>query len=288
MSTSLWFSRLPRQITHLLYPLIRYASLMRALELRLLMPWVRDVKGWRALDVGCGHGFYSLEPARRGADQVGCDLDRPSLASARKIAGALGLDSQTLFLAADGTDLPLSDQSFDLVVCNCVLEHVGDDGAALAAMARSLRAGGILYLTVDNAEHGSALGLLDRLPAAAKHWLLWPQVASAETVARGLEARLDDLYAVLRRYHADELTRVLGEMGLTILDCRPYLTGIGGAHYEAFHAVRFLDPAKNIGRVLYTVSSLLLYPLAAWADNRKGTVGHGLSIVARKEGEGSA
>ena len=60
MTTSHWFSRVPRPITRRLYPLIRYTSLMRALELRLLMPWMRDVKGWRVLDVrpgALGHGL---------------------------------------------------------------------------------------------------------------------------------------------------------------------------------------------------------------------------------------
>jgi SAM-dependent methyltransferase len=257
---------------------------MRALELRLMMPWMRDAKGWRVLDVGCGHGFYSLEPARRGAAQVGCDLHRPSLSSASRIAGGLGVDGQVLLLAADGAALPVQDRTFDLVVCNCVLEHIADDDGALAAMARSLRPGGILYLTVDNAEHNLVFGFLERLPAKVKARLLWPQVAAAPTVSAGLDARLDDLYAVLRRYHRDDLAETLTNLGMTILDSRPYLTSLGGAHYECFHAVRSLDPSRPIGRLLYTLSSLLLYPLAAWLDGRPGALGHGLAMVVRKDG----
>lgn len=283
MSTGLWFGRLPRRMARSLYPVVRYTSLMRALEQRLMMPWVRDVQGWRVLDVGCGHGFYSLDPARRGAALVGCDLDRPSLVSARQLALGLGLEGQTLFLAADGADLPLQEQAFDLVVCNCVLEHIAKDGAALAAMARSLRPGGILYLTVDNAEHGLVLGFLDRLPATVKAWLLRPEIAAAPSVAAGLDARLEDLYAILRRYRRAELAKTLANLGLTVLDSRPYLTGAGGAQYECFHTLRALDPSKRIGRALYMLSSLLLYPVAALMDNRKDAKGHGLAVIASKE-----
>jgi SAM-dependent methyltransferase len=283
MGLNTWFGRLTQWLACRFYPAVRYTSLMRALEIRLLVPWLRRVEGWHVLDVGCGHGFYSLDPARRGATFVGCDLDRPALASSRRITQRLGLDGRTIFPAADGIALPLPDQSVDLVVSNCVLEHIADDKAALAAMARVLRVEGILFLTVDNAEHGSALGFLESLPATIKTWLLWPEVASAATVLAGLDARLDELYAVLRRYRRDELLATLTDLGLTVLDSRPYLTGVGGAQYEAFHSLRILDPARGFGRLLYMLSSLLLYPLAAWWDDRPNMRGHGLAVVARKE-----
>ena len=282
MGLSVGFNRLPSGLANALYPAVRYTSLMRALEMRLLQPWVRSVEGWRVADVGSGHGFYSLDPARRGARQVSCDLERKALLSAQQIAESLGVGGQALFVAANGEALPLADSAFDLVVCNCVLEHIGDDGAALGAMARALRPGGILFLTVDNREHSLALGFLDRLPASWKVRLLWAQVADAPTVSEGLDARLDSLYAVLRRYRRDELAGALTDEGLTLLDSQSYLSGVGAAHYEAFHAIRALDPARGFGRILWMLSSLLLYPLAAWSDNRRTATGHGLAFVARK------
>jgi SAM-dependent methyltransferase len=274
------FAQLPRPLARGLLPALRYLNLMRALELRLLAPWVRSVAGWRVLDVGCGHGLYTLDLARRGASLVGCDLQRPALAGARQTAAGLGLAGQALFLAADGEALPLPDDAFDLVVCNCVLEHIPGDQAALAAMSRALRPGGLLFLTVDNADHGLVLGWLERV-----RWLLRPEVAAGPTLLAGLNARLDRLYAVLRRYHRDELAGTLSDLGLAVLDCRPYLTGVGAAQYEAFHALRGLDLNRGLGRLLYMLSSLLLYPLAAWSDNRRGASGYGLALVAGK-GEG--
>ena len=284
MSLGVRFARLPRSLSCRLLPMLRYLNLMRALEFRVMAPWLGQVEGWRILDVGCGHGLYSLDLARRGAVLVGCDLQRPALTDARQTALGLGLNGRALFLVADGAALPLPGEGFDLVVCNCVLEHITDDGAALAAMARSLRQGGILYLAVDNADHGLALGFLEAVPDGIKDWLLQPDVAAAPTVSAGLDARLDELYGVLRRYHHDELVRTLASLGLSILDSRPYLSGIGAAHYEAFHALRILNPSRGLGRLLYMFSSLLLYPLAAWADSRQDVWGHGLAVVARKEG----
>lgn len=276
------FARLPRPLSRRLLPTLRYLNLMRSLELRLLAPFVRHVEGWSILDVGCGHGLYSMDLARRGATLFGCDLQRSALLDARRTTQGLGLDGRTLFLVAEASALPLPTRKFDLVVCNCVLEHVADDKGCLEAMVRSLQPGGMLYLTVDNAEHGLALGFLDRLPAAAKRRLLRPQVAAATTVSSGLDARLDDLYFVLRRYHGDELVKELSAMGMKVIASRRYLSGVGAAQYEAFHALRGLDPNGKAGRLLYVLSSLLLYPLAVWSDDRQAAQGYGLAIVARK------
>lgn len=282
MSLGVRFAQLPGPVARRLLPWLRYLNLMRALELRLLAPWVRAVDSWRVLDVGCGHGLYSLPLAARGASLWGCDLGLDSLGDAERTARGLALGERTLFLAADGSELPVVAGEFDLVICNCVLEHIADDQAALAAMARSLRRGGLLFLSVDNADHGLALGVLERLPARLKAGLLRRQVVTAATVEAGLDARLDDLYAVLRRYRQPDLAARLRALGLDVLDSRPYLSGVGAIQYELFHALRGLSLERGLGRILYMLSSVLLYPLAAWSDDRRDAQGHGLAFVARK------
>jgi SAM-dependent methyltransferase len=282
MSLGVRFTRWPRPISLRLLPALRYLNLMRALEFRVLAPWVRDVEGWAVLDVGCGHGLYTADLVRRGATLAGCDLHRPSLAAARETAGGLGLEDQVMFLVADAAELPLTAGHFDLVVCNCVLEHIQDDLGALEAMVRVLRPGGSLFLTVDHADHGLVLGLLEHLPKGLKSRLLQPEIAAAPSVEEGLDDYLDELYAVCRRYVQADLLATLSGLDLAVLYTYPYLLGIGGAHYELFHALRHLNPARGVGRLLYMVSSLLLYPWAVLSERRARSGGHGLAVVAHK------
>jgi SAM-dependent methyltransferase len=57
------------------------------------------------------------------------------------------------FVQVRGTILPFADGSFDIVVSNHVMEHVGDNGEQtrhLAEMGRVLRPGGLIYLAVPN------------------------------------------------------------------------------------------------------------------------------------------
>jgi SAM-dependent methyltransferase len=50
----------------------------------------------------------------------------------------------------DGSHLPLSDASIDLVVSHEVFEHISDVPAVLADMARVLRPGGRIYIYIHN------------------------------------------------------------------------------------------------------------------------------------------
>src|SRR3546814_8619033 len=51
-------------------------------------------------------------------------------------------------VAADGALLPFPDQSFEAVICSEVLEHVPDPRLVLDEIARVLKPGGCLLLTV--------------------------------------------------------------------------------------------------------------------------------------------
>ena len=106
MNLGVWFSRWPRPIADRVYPVLRYANLMRAVEMSHLAPWIGEVRGWRVLDVGCGHGLYSLGFARRDADLLGCDLSASDLGAAHETATGMGLDGKAGFAMADAAALP--------------------------------------------------------------------------------------------------------------------------------------------------------------------------------------
>jgi SAM-dependent methyltransferase len=98
---------------------------------KLLAP---EIHG-RVLDVGCGTRPYEgLISAR---EYVGLELDTPENRRTNKAD-----------VYYDGHKLPFEDSSFDAVICNQVLEHVFEPDAFLREIARVLKAGGRLLLTV--------------------------------------------------------------------------------------------------------------------------------------------
>lgn len=62
------------------------------------------------------------------------------------------------FLLSNGKDIPLDDNSVDLIVSHSCLEHVGDIYTTLHEMNRILRVGGHAYLTVSPLFYSSSGG----------------------------------------------------------------------------------------------------------------------------------
>ena len=74
---------------------------------------------------------------------------------------------QLRFVRTDGRRLPFADDSFDVVVCFAVLEHVGERSEQRAFIAELLRVGRRLFLTTPN--RGFPLDFHTLLPFV--HWL---------------------------------------------------------------------------------------------------------------------
>jgi SAM-dependent methyltransferase len=110
--------------------------------------------GNRLLDLGCGAGRHAFEAYRRGADVVAFDADHGELqqvsamTAAMAAAGEVPLAARARPVRGDATAMPFGDGFFDRVIAAEVLEHIPLDQRALGEIARVLRPGGMLAVTV--------------------------------------------------------------------------------------------------------------------------------------------
>ncbi len=110
--------------------------------------------GARVLDLGCGAGRHAFACLRAGARVVALDRAGAEVAgaagmlAAMSAAGEAGVGGGWAALAGDAGRLPFPDSCFDVVIAAEVLEHLPDDRAAVDELARVLRPGGVLALSV--------------------------------------------------------------------------------------------------------------------------------------------
>jgi SAM-dependent methyltransferase len=114
-----------------------------------------DVRtGMTVLDLGCGEGRHAFEAYRRGAHVVAVDWGAQEVATTRHWLDAIAAAGEAPAGAAaevvrgDLTALPVPDASVDRVIASEVLEHVPDDATAIAEIARVLKPGGRVAVTV--------------------------------------------------------------------------------------------------------------------------------------------
>jgi SAM-dependent methyltransferase len=101
--------------------------------------------GWpygRALELGCGTGFFLLNLLQAGVAKTGSvtDLSPGMVEAALRNAEGLGLDVDGR--VADAERIPYDDDTFDLVVGHAVLHHIPDLDTALREVLRVLKPGG--------------------------------------------------------------------------------------------------------------------------------------------------
>lgn len=123
----------------------RQSRLQKAAKIIQIIGNARFQQASDLLEVGCGSGVISsaLSKARNGELKVhAVDV----------VDGRIEQEGYTFQLVTD-TRLPYDDASFDVVISNHVIEHVGDAHAQLMhlmELRRVLRPDGVIYLAVPN------------------------------------------------------------------------------------------------------------------------------------------
>ena len=111
----------------------------------------------RALEIGAGTGFFSLNLMQAGLAKqaVLTDISPGMVEVAVRNGQALGLDVSGQ--VADAESLPFEDNAFDLVLGHAVLHHIPDVEAALREILRVLRPGGRFVFCGEPTERGDVV-----------------------------------------------------------------------------------------------------------------------------------
>jgi SAM-dependent methyltransferase len=167
--------------------------------------------GPRVLDAGAGQGSLAARLERLGFTVTSTDA---SEAAVEVLSGRLSGDVQLASL----TELPFAGGTFDAAVLGEVLEHVEDDLGGLTEVARVLRPGGVVALSV---------------PANPK--LFGPS---------------DKWAGHLRRYTRTELLKLCAAAGLTVSRCSAWGFPFSRLYHRHVYE-RYLDrhgPTRPEGR----------------------------------------
>ncbi len=135
-----------------------------------------DLRGNQLLDVGCGGGLLAESLAKGGAHVTGIDLSQDLVELARQHAKAQGVQVDYRLSSVEQV-AEQQPESFDVVTCMEVLEHIPEPGKAVAACARALRPGGHAFFATLNRSVWSLLfailvgeHIIGLLPAGSHHY----------------------------------------------------------------------------------------------------------------------
>lgn len=162
----------------------------------------------RLLDIGCGGGFLTegLVKRRAQTSAVGLDLSHAAITAARAHATATRLPID--YLAGDGSEVPFPGDSFDVVVCSEVLEHVDDPAAVVRDVGRVLAPGGLFLFSSPNRTWLSHLVLIRAaqdwrvtrvLPANLHSWERFIRPAKLALLASRAGLEFEDVKGVVLR-----------------------------------------------------------------------------------------
>ncbi len=99
--------------------------------------------------MGCGRGRHAHALALHdNITTVAMDLNQKDVAAARDQLSSVSSGARLHATVADIYRIPCADETFDIVICSEVLEHLFDVDAALAEIARVLKPGGQLAISV--------------------------------------------------------------------------------------------------------------------------------------------
>jgi ubiquinone/menaquinone biosynthesis C-methylase UbiE len=129
----------------------------------------RPLKECNLLNVGGSAGIIDNYLSDHFSSVTGIDIDEHAIAHARKSYKKSNLE----FRVADALNIPFGDNTYDVIVCSHVYEHVPDPYKMFREIHRVLKPGGVCYFSAGNRlmwnEPHHNLPLLSAIPRPLAH-----------------------------------------------------------------------------------------------------------------------
>ena len=115
---------------------------------------LRLKRGELLLDMGCGFGRHAYQAARLGANVIALDAGADEVVGVTNTvqamveAGELPLVAPIAAVRGDAFALPFANDTFDRIIASEILEHLPTDTVAMEELARVLKPGGTIAITV--------------------------------------------------------------------------------------------------------------------------------------------
>lgn len=202
-------------------------------------------QGLKALDVGCGGGFSCEFMAKRGVIVSGIDQSAKCIEKAQDHARSteLKIDYQHGF----AEKMPYLSNTFDVVICVDVLEHVTDYKQVILEIHRILKPNGTFFFDTINRNFKSKLVMI---------WVM-------ENILREIQRGIHDWEKFIKPEELTDLVQkngftdveikgfdVFGEAGAMVEECRDF--------FQAFVAGKRLIPsAESLQHLRYALESNL-------------------------------
>ena len=109
-----------------------------------LSRFIKPEKGMEILEIGCGEGGNLLPFAKLGCNVTGVDLAANKIEDATRFFAEE--QAEGLFIASDIFKITEFENSFDLIICHDVIEHISDKEGFMDNIRRYLKPEGIVFM----------------------------------------------------------------------------------------------------------------------------------------------